>query len=216
MTQLDPLQYVLDRWAVKLEPRQKLPLDIYTMSRDDLAVLFHELGYRTGVEIGVERGLYSEVLLSSNPDLNLYLVDPWKAHREYRDHTSQSKLTRFHEEAQERLKQFGKRARFFRALSMDATKRFRRGDLDFVYIDANHTFDYCMMDIIEWSKRVRPGGIVAGHDYMRRPPKGYHNWGVIKAAVSYADAHQIAPWFTIGGARQDEVRSFFWIRPEGP
>ncbi len=213
MTHDEALAHVLKRWAIKIEPRQKMPLDIYTASRDDLAELFAELGYRVGVEIGVERALYSEVLLRANPKATIYLVDPWRAHRAYRDHTSQSKLTVFHELAQERLRPFGKRARVMRSMSMDAVLRFRHGDLDFAYLDANHTFDFVMLDLIEWSKRVRPGGIVAGHDFLRHPPKGYHNWGVIKAAHAYADAHGISPWFTVGGARKEEIRSFFWVKP---
>lgn len=37
--------------------------------------------------------------------------------------------------------------------------------LDFVFIDGRHTFGDLMADITLWSDIVRPGGIIAGHDY---------------------------------------------------
>lgn len=209
----DTLEHVLRRWGIALNGKQKMPIDVYTYGRDDLAGLFSELEFRVGVEIGVERGLYSEVLLKANPELTLFSVDPWRAHRGYRDHTSQNKLDGFYEETKERLKPFGKRSRIMRAFSMDAVEKFRTRSVDFVYIDANHAFDPVMMDIIHWSKRVRPGGIVAGHDFIRHTPRGYMGWNVIKATSAYAQAHEIRPWFTIGGGVSGELRSWMWVRP---
>ena len=50
------------------------------------------------------------------------------------------------------------------------------GDLDWVFIDANHNYDYVRADIAAWTPKVRPGGIIAGHDYLDRD-----GWGVIRA-----------------------------------
>ena len=47
-----------------------------------------------------------------------------------------------------------------------------------------------MTDIIEWSKRVRSGGIVAGHDYFR-----FRDSGVIQAVDIYTHMHKIHEWF---------------------
>jgi hypothetical protein len=207
----DTLEHVMRRWGVNLNGKQKMPVDVYTYGRNDLAALLSELEIHVGVEIGVERGLYSEILLEANPDLTLFSVDAWKAHRGYRDHTSQSKLDSFYEETKKRLKPFGKRSRIIRAFSLDAVDHFRTRSVDFVYIDANHAFDAVMLDIIRWSKRVRP--VVAGHDYVRSPPRGYMGWNVIKATNAYAQAHDIRPWFTIGGGVSGELRSWLWVRP---
>ena len=54
-----------------------------------------------------------------------------------------------------------------RKFSMDALDDFEDDCLDFVYIDANHGFDYVMSDILGWVKKVKKGGIIAGHDYVR-------------------------------------------------
>lgn len=207
------LKHVLDQFGIELGPKEKMPFDIYRVSRNDLPGVCAELCLNTGVEVGVERGLYSEIILQRHPGAKLFCVDPWKSHRGYRDHTSQNKLDRFYEEAKERLGQFNGRATIIRGMSLDVVHRFQTNQLDFVYIDGNHTFDYVMRDIIEWSPKVRSGGIVAGHDFKRRPPRGYSNWNVIKATVVYTQAHGIYPWFTVGGGVGGEIRSWFWVKP---
>ena len=36
---------------------------------------------------------------------------------------------------------------------------------DVVFIDADHSYEACRADILVWSKHVRPGGVLCGHDY---------------------------------------------------
>lgn len=48
---------------------------------------------------------------------------------------------------------------------MEAVKDFPNNFFDFVHIDGDHSYDAVMNDLIEWSKRVRVGGIISGHDY---------------------------------------------------
>lgn len=45
----------------------------------------------------------------------------------------------------------------------DLSKRKVR--LDSVFIDATHNYAECKADIEMWSTLVRPGGLIAGHDY---------------------------------------------------
>ena len=37
--------------------------------------------------------------------------------------------------------------------------------LDVIYIDANHSFDFVKKDIQMWRKKLKRGGLFAGHDY---------------------------------------------------
>ena len=73
-------------------------------NRDKLAEYFKELGFTKGVEVGVERGYFSEILCKANPDLKLFCVDAWQVYDGYRDHTRQEKLERYYNETIERLK----------------------------------------------------------------------------------------------------------------
>ena len=49
---------------------------------------------------------------------------------------------------------------------------------DVVYIDAGHTYEAVRDDIRNWRAKVKPGGLICGHDYIDRPK---HGFGVIKA-----------------------------------
>lgn len=82
------------------------------------------------------------------------------------------------------------------SLSHLAAERFENNSLDFVFIDANHSFDYCIRDISYWFPKVRPYGVIAGHDfenfitnldeYSIPEPEGTGmHTGVIKAVQTY-------------------------------
>ena len=92
--------------------------------------------------------------------------------------------------------------------SENASKKFDDGSLDFVYIDAAHDFKNVAIDICVWSPKVRVGGIVYGHDYMRR----YHKYVVqVKDVVqAYMYSHAIKPWFALDKKR----RSWMFVRQE--
>ena len=38
--------------------------------------------------------------------------------------------------------------------------------IDFLFIDADHTYEGCKQDILDWMPFVRPGGVICGHDYI--------------------------------------------------
>jgi len=46
-----------------------------------------------------------------------------------------------------------------------AASRFSNRSLDFVFIDANHTYEHVVADIKAWKPKIKPGGMLAGHDY---------------------------------------------------
>jgi SAM-dependent methyltransferase len=194
-----------------------MPIDIPNIGRDDLSELFHELGFKVGAEVGVKEGEFSEALCRGIPGLTLFCIDAWRPYQGYRDHTSQARLEMYLARAMARLLPFN--CRFIRQFSLDAVKTFAPGSLDFVYLDANHEFQHVVNDICEWSKVVRPGGIVAGHDFTRRKGSRYlcH---VPQAVTGYTDAYDVKPWFVLGskeireGETRDQPRSWMWVRPE--
>jgi hypothetical protein len=52
-----------------------------------------------------------------------------------------------------------------RQLSDDAVTSIPDQSVDLVYIDGNHEYEYVKRDITNYMKKVKPGGILAGHDY---------------------------------------------------
>lgn len=146
-------------------------------TRIGLAKLFAKRGYKVGAEIGVAEGAYALELCNTIPGLKYYGVDPWP-----RDGKIKYHIQARYELAKKRLAPYD--ATFIKKTSMEAVKEFQNSSIDFVYIDANHQFDYVVNDIIEWTKKVKKGGIVAGHDYHVAK-----TCGVIEAVDAYVHAH---------------------------
>jgi hypothetical protein len=210
----DNIKFVLDKYG--LEPVPRRPTVIPNVDRVDLARLFAELNFQAGAEIGVERALYSRVLCRENPQAAVYGIDPWQKYRDYREHVPQSKLDGFYREVQERMAPYPK-FQPVRKFSMDALGDFEDGELDFVYIDGNHALPFVINDIIEWSKKVRIGGIVSGHDY-RKSKRIISTNHVVYAVHCFTESYRLFPWFLLGrkaiipGERRDDNRSWMWVK----
>jgi hypothetical protein len=52
-----------------------------------------------------------------------------------------------------------------RMTSVDAARLYQDNSLDFVFIDADHSFSAVCQDIEVWLSKVKSGGILAGDDY---------------------------------------------------
>jgi hypothetical protein len=52
-----------------------------------------------------------------------------------------------------------------RMASLDAANTYADESLDFVFIDASHMYEDVKADLIAWYPKIKPGGILAGHDY---------------------------------------------------
>lgn len=51
--------------------------------------------------------------------------------------------------------------------SLEAVKTFADGNLDFVFVDGDHSYDAVCADIRAWRPKLKPGGVMAGHDHDR-------------------------------------------------
>lgn len=189
--------------------------------RDDLPEFFNVMGYKKGVEIGVFKAEFMKNIAAAG--LEIYGVDPWTP---YEGFTSEAG---FDIERHDFLYEHSKRvmskydnAHIIRKTSMEALNDFEDGSIDFVYIDGNHNFRYVAEDIVEWTKKVRIGGVVSGHDYIdprRLPPRRWPVMHVKHIVDAYTDAYRIPNWHVLGsrqpehaGLRKNLYRSWLWVR----
>ena len=186
------------RISRRVAQRDNLPIGAKHGGRERLGDLFQTLGLNRGAEIGTKKGDFAKVLCTANPELTLFCVDAWSAgfggHQEVHD--------RYHQQAVSVLAPLN--VTIIRKPSMEAVRDFADKSLDFVYIDANHSFDCVAPDIIFWSQKVRSGGIVACHDYF-----AHINGGVVKAVDGYTHCHHIDPWYVT----EEVYPTAFWVRP---
>ena len=191
--------------------------EIPDCGRNDLPQFFKEMGFKVGAEIGVARGQFSEIIAKEG--LKLYCVDPYMAYDEYDAPDVQERLDKEYEEAKERLSKYD--CSIIRKKSMDAVKDFEDGSLDFVYIDGHHAFTFVANDIHEWSKKVRVGGVIAGHDFVTPVTKiGPYVCHVKHVVRAYTEAYGIKDWYVLGRKHfpksttetRDRWRSWMWIK----
>jgi hypothetical protein len=172
-------------------------------TRKDLSILFRDLNYSYGAEIGVLAGRHAKEMLRINPNLHLILVDPWKG---FSRRSNDAYVEKAFQTCKERLSSWN--PEYMRMCSMDAVEKINDGSLDFIYIDGMHNFDNVMMDLIRWTPKVRIGGIVSGHDYFHS-----FRYGVVNAVNAYTYAHNITKWYITGGAGGFERHpSYFWVK----
>lgn len=206
---MDSLKYIQEKFQVDLE--QKSPIKLPIGKYRGLSSLFGELGFRVGAEIGVCKGRYSKWLCHKmrRNKPKLFLIDPYKSYKEYSEYLEQSHMDALYEEAQVRLAKYN--CEFVKKMSMDAVKDFNDNSLDFVYIDANHDFQFVVNDIAEWSKKVKPGGIVSGHDYsnyMREVRLAVDGWVAARKIKPWFITEKHSCWFYVKGDKQEPLRVF--------
>jgi len=137
-----------------------------------------------GVEIGVLDGGTSLHLLKSFPQLTLIGIDPYLAYHEY----DQKRMNEAEATALSRLQQFGQRSLHMKEDSLSAAQKIADESIDFVFIDADHTYQAAKRDIEAWYPKVRKGGFFSGHDYR---------WeGVNRAVNEFATSRNLQGYFT--------------------
>lgn len=179
---------------------------LYTRSwnRTDLISLLENNKYKVGAEIGVYNGEFSSSLCKYVSGLKLYMVDPYKV---YKDKTV-SDSQKVHDKRYEMVEQIAKEYNtvLLRMTSKEAISQIKE-PLDFVYIDANHTYDDVIWDVENWSKKVREGGIVAGHDfsfgYLNEVPRGVFEIAIKLNVDELIVLEPESSWFFYKG-KQDE------------
>jgi hypothetical protein len=123
-----------------------------------------------GVEIGVWHGEGAKVILSNPLVKHVYLVDPYAKATEFEGCSlpptgyKENKYKNAIENAVINTMEMSERAWFIFARSIEASKTITE-PLDFVYIDANHNYEYVKEDLEAWYPKLKKGGILSGHDY---------------------------------------------------
>jgi SAM-dependent methyltransferase len=199
--------------GIKLQGR---PAEIPDCGRDDLVKFFKDRGFKKGVEIGVYKGEFSEILAGYGGEL--FSVDPWRLYEDYGNPRGQARLDEQFRHTTERLSKYPN-VKIIRKASMEALADFEDESLDFVYIDGNHQFPYVAQDMYFWARKLKKGGILCGHDYARYKSVnicgGCHAKEIVDA---YVQAFNIRNFWIIGrykvpeGEKRDQWRSWMIIK----
>ena len=164
-----------------------LPLD-----RKELVSIFSEIGYRVGVEIGVNNGRFAQIMCERIPGLEYYGVDPYNRYDDFQI-GSTNQMEKSYQKAARKIEAYN--ARIVKTFSALAYSQFENGSVDFVYVDGNHEFKYAFSDILLWLPKIRSGGVMSGHDYGD---------GVKEAVDFCLKSFRVEQWFLL------KDTSWFW------
>lgn len=135
-----------------------------------------------GVECGVFKGEFSAALLDELAPRTLYLMDPWylmtrEWHWGEGDRSTISALCGILRAFEEEL--VAGRVVLRIADDLVSLAELPDGHLDWAYVDSTHLYAPTVKELAVLRKKVKPGGIVSGHDWQSDPSHRHH--GVCKA-----------------------------------
>jgi len=141
-----------------------------------------------GAEIGVYKGEHAQSLLETLSLQKLFLVDPYRLYNEYLEGKShygvdQDPLDVAERDAKERLSPYREKIHWIRKKSEDSLGDLPN-DLDFVYIDGNHQYEFIARDLNNFFEKLKEGGVLGGHDFYN----GFctEHDGVIQAVTEFS------------------------------
>ncbi len=79
------------------------------------------------------------------------------------------------------------------SLAAAGTLAAKRGAIDFIFIDGDHSYDACKADIFAWAPFVKRGGVIAFHDFGSRAD------GVTRAIFEETKAGRFAEIVGVAG-----------------
>lgn len=121
----------------------------------------------TGVEIGVYYGVNSSFILKHLNMKKLYLVDPYDNYDDYNEVLDKVTNMTKAEKIMRKTLNFNKNKDKLVLIKKFSSKAITDipNNLDFVYIDGNHSYKYVMEDMEIYYKKLKQGGVLCGHDF---------------------------------------------------
>lgn len=156
-----------------------------------------------GAEIGVAEGAFAAAILASANPSELHLIDPW-SHLEpgsgllqasalladvgeagaFEAPPANSEGDELYARVEARF-EGDPRVRLHRQYSYKAAAGFDDGCFDFVYVDGNHHYEFVLRDLEDFAAKLKPGGLLFGHDFFEDSFAREEHYGVVDAVGAF-------------------------------
>lgn len=160
-------------------------------------------------EIGVAEGVFSAEILARGHPSSLFLIDLWRHQTDSEYAKDEANVSQAEQEArfQAVCQAFDRpEITILRADSQDAARYFPDGGLDYIYLDARHTFDAVTADLEAWWPKLAPDGLLMGHDYANHVDAQKFGLAVVEAVNAFVArkgcpfvgiTHELYPTFVL-------------------
>jgi hypothetical protein len=144
-----------------------------------------------GAEIGVFRGEFSATIIRAIEPRELHLVDPWDIayganYPNWGDYTEHGALTTaraFAETVSRTTSDHKTKVIVVKDFSAAWLAKMPDGYFDWVYLDSTHTYDDTKQELALSARKVKPEGVICGHDFEIRRDELHH--GVFRAVIEF-------------------------------
>jgi hypothetical protein len=161
----------------------------YFDTRDDMIAEFIKPGM-VCCEIGTFKGEFAKKMSALNPQV-VVCIDGFHHMMASGDQDGNNVTEVFMPTVYEELCKEAEKYRFViaRGWSFDVLPTLPNEIFDFIYVDADHSYEGCKRDLILCSEKIKKGGIIAGHDYFVNiaKHKGDFSCGVGKAVNEFCE-----------------------------
>ncbi|MCA9474062.1 MAG: class I SAM-dependent methyltransferase [Nitrospira sp.] len=128
--------------------------------------------FRVFVELGVWKGHSLSFLaarVKHREGVKLYGVDLFERWTRPPNEQAAKELPSIYRTYDANLRKAGVRdiVTDLRGLSWEMSDRFEDRSVDFVFVDADHSYESVKKDLLAWLPKIRKGGVFAGHDYCQ-------------------------------------------------
>jgi hypothetical protein len=197
-------------------------------TREDFPIIFNKLHYNLGIELGSFQGKFANHILT-NWNGKLICVDLFDRH----DNTDLHNPHGFYLKCDintvlptfnHNLKNFTNRLLTIQSDTKNAAQFFPDNYFDFIYIDAEHSYNSVINDMSHWYPKLKSKGLFAGHDFLAEFNYSLENneiyqphnkseyvgtFGVNTAVTKFANQHNVQFYTT----NEPYWKSWFWFKP---
>lgn len=136
-------------------------------------------------EIGVETGSYSRVIFDRAGPSRFHLIDVWESipdpwpSREAQAQNYRDVCRMFADQiATDRVV-------VHKGDDLQILAGFPDAYFDWVYIDTVHQYEHTLRELEACAPKMKPGGLICGHDYSDSTTSRRYGWGVIRAVDEF-------------------------------
>jgi hypothetical protein len=134
-------------------------------------------------ELGVAEGNFSYDICREWMPTKHYMVDNWSKLNVHGDGSNDNNWhDRNYEQALYKIRDYHQ-IEILKGITWEMARLVQDASLDLLYIDACHSYECVKNDLAAWYPKVKPGGVIAFHDYLST------EYGVNQATNEFALQH---------------------------
>jgi len=158
-----------------------------SISRNELITLVSSPNAKIA-EIGVEYGGYTDIYY--NDEYEIHLIDMWQTEgNDFYFSQNPGQVERGYNQIINKYSN-KENVKIIKSKSDEASLLYQDEYFDWIYIDADHSYEAVLNDIKKWFPKLKKGGILSGHDFNPDPSHpDYEKFGVNKAVNEFFGTH---------------------------